>query len=144
MQSLNKDQMAELEELREQAGGTLSPAAIVEFARSANTALHRAFTWDDDEAAARYRLVQAKAVIRAAVTFLPAPAGGLVPVRAYAYDAPRNTYAATAEVMGDEASADVLLRQMRADIQRAVTRYRRHAALASKIDAMLGLLDEAA
>lgn len=143
MQNLTKDQMAELEMLRQQAGGTLAPAAIVDFARSANTALHKAFTWDDSEAAARYRIVQAKAVIRAAVTFLPAPAGGLVPVRAYAYDAPRNTYASTAEIMADEDSAEILLRQMRSDIQRAVQRYRRHAVLAPKIEAVLGLLEAA-
>ncbi len=137
MQCLTKAQMAELEMLRQEGGGALAATAIVDFARSPNTALHRAFTWDDDEAAQRYRLLQAKAVIRAAVTFLPAPSGSLVPVRAYAFDAPSGSYVTTAALLDNDQSAEVLLQQMRADVQRAMARYRRHAALAPKIAAVL-------
>jgi hypothetical protein len=140
MRSLTKDQMAELELLRQDAGGDLSPDAIVDFARSANTALHRAFTWDDGEAAAKYRIIQAKQVIRAAVTFLPTPSGSLVPVRAYAFDATRSAFTATAVVLEREDTAELLLRQMRADIERVVSRYRRHAELVPKIAAMLDAL----
>jgi hypothetical protein len=137
---MNKDQLAELEMLREEAGGTLAPAAIVDFARSANTALHSAFTWEDTEAAERWRLHEAKNVIRAAVTMLPRPDGGMVPVRAYVFDASRATYAATSAVIADDNAADMLLRQMRLDVERATARYRRHAVLVPHIAAALAAI----
>jgi hypothetical protein len=138
---MNKDQLAELEMLRQEAGGTLRAEAIVDFARSANTALHSAFTWDDGEAADKWRLHQAKQVIRAAVTMLPRPDGGLVPVRAYVFDARKQTYALTADVAKDDEAIDVLLRQMRLDVERAVARYRRHASLAPHIAGALAALN---
>lgn len=140
--AMNKDQLAELEMLRQEAGGTLRPEAIVEFAHSANTALHSAFTWDEGEAAVRWRIHQARQVIRAAVTMLPRPDGGLVPVRAYVFSAPQGTYALTADVMKDDDATGALLRQMRLDVERAVARYRRHAALAPHIAGALSALDQ--
>lgn len=141
---MNKDQLAELEMLRAEAGGALVPEAIVEFARSANTALHAAFDWADSSAAAKWRLHQARQVIRAAVTMLPRPDGGLVPVRAYVFDARSASYASTSAVLADTESADVLLRQMRMDIERTVARYRRYASLAPAIAATLAALPQAA
>ena len=138
--SMTLDQLAELELLRMQNGGKLLPAKIVEFAQSANTALHHAFQWDDTEAAHKFRLHQAGQVIRAAVIMLPRPDGGMVPVRAYVYDAPRREYALTVDVLADQESADALLCQMHADVQRAIAKYRRYADLAPHIDAALSAL----
>jgi hypothetical protein len=138
---MNTAQIAELELLRAEGGGVLLPERIVEFARSANTAMHSAFTWDDGEAAQRWRLAQAKQVIRAAVTMLPRPDGGMVPVRAYVFDTRKSAYAATAEVIVDDAGADMLLRQMRLDVERVLGRYQRHAMLAPHIAATLRALD---
>lgn len=140
MPSLSTDQMAELEMLRRDAGGNLLPADIVDFARSANTALHSAFTWDDTEAARRHRLAEAKSVIRVAITYLPSPTGTQVPVRMYAFDPSRNSYTTTAKVLEREDATEALLRQMLADVHRCVARYRRHAELAPKIAAMLEAL----
>lgn len=139
---MNYDQIAELELLRQEAGGTLRPEQIVEFARSSNTALHAAFTWDDSAAAERWRLSQARQVIRAAVTMLPLPDGSLVPVRAYVFTAPAGTYALTADVLLDDDATATLLRQMRLDVERAIARYRRHASLAPHIAAALTALDQ--
>ena len=138
--AMNTDQLAELEMLREEASGQLLPEKIVEFARSANTALHSAFTWDDGAAAERWRLHQARQVVRAAVTLLPRPDGGMVPVRAYVYQAPSRSYAATQAVISDADSAEALLLQLRQDVERAVGRYRRYAALAPHIAATLAAL----
>lgn len=137
---MNKDQLAELEMLRTQNGGVLLPAAILDFARSANTALHAAFSWDDTEAAERWRVHQAKQVIRAAVTMLPRPDGAMVPVRAYVFSVERGGYAATSAVISDDAEAAALMRQMRLDVERALSRYRRHASLVPHIEAAMGAL----
>lgn len=143
MSNITQSQLAELELIREESGGVLPPDKVLEFARSSNTALYSAFVWDDTEAGEKWRLHQAKQLIRAAVTMLPRPDGGLVPVRAYVFDARQAAYRATAAVVSDAESAESLLRQMRLDIERAVGQYRRYAELAPAIAAALGALDAA-
>jgi hypothetical protein len=55
-----------LEALRrlEDGHGRLVPEDVVEAAREPSSPLHGYFTWDDTEAAARYRLDQARTLIR--------------------------------------------------------------------------------
>jgi hypothetical protein len=50
--------------------GTLKPESVVAFARNPETALHSQFEWDDSQAANRWRLEQARNLIRVAVTVL--------------------------------------------------------------------------
>jgi hypothetical protein len=47
--------LAELRQIEQKAGGVLQPESVVDFARNPKTALHGAFTWDDTEAARKYR-----------------------------------------------------------------------------------------
>lgn len=54
----------ELERLRQEGGGGLTQDAVVERARSHNSALHKHFDWDDTSAAHKYRLEQAGDLIR--------------------------------------------------------------------------------
>ena len=44
-------------------GEDVSPAQIVEYARKPNTELHRCFTWNDAEAANKYRIYEARQVV---------------------------------------------------------------------------------
>lgn len=61
---LTSSQRAEMDAIAETAeDGRLHAKAIVEFARDPATALHKAFTWDDQEAAERYRLEQARGLV---------------------------------------------------------------------------------
>lgn len=55
----------EMEDVRRQNGGALTPAALLERARSANAATHDHFEWDDKVAAEEHRLAQAGDLIRA-------------------------------------------------------------------------------
>ncbi|WP_312687987.1 hypothetical protein [Brevundimonas nasdae] len=48
----------------EKAAGELTPTAVLERARSANSSLHDHFEWDDSVAAAQHRLSQAGELIR--------------------------------------------------------------------------------
>lgn len=61
---------AELVSIQERAGGLLLPADVVGFARDPSTELHHVFTWDNDEAAEKFRLDQARQVIRAHVVII--------------------------------------------------------------------------
>ena len=65
----------ELKIISEQNGGFLNPVHVVEFARNPSTALHDHFEWDDSEAAEKYRLWQARAVIRMELTVIQKPEG---------------------------------------------------------------------
>jgi len=53
-----------LKKLSEQNGGVLLPEDVVAAARSPKSPLHNWFTWDDDDAAQKWRLVQARELIR--------------------------------------------------------------------------------
>jgi hypothetical protein len=53
-----------LQTLADAGQGTLTPDIVVEVARDPASPLHRYFTWDDAEAAASYRLEQARTLIR--------------------------------------------------------------------------------
>lgn len=44
-------------------GEDVSPAQIVEYARKPNAELHRCFTWNDAEAANKYRIFEARQVV---------------------------------------------------------------------------------
>ena len=67
---LSQSAVAELKAMQ-QPGTRLSPTTIIDRARSANSALHNYFTWDNDEAAHAFRLIQAKQVIKAVVRLVP-------------------------------------------------------------------------
>jgi hypothetical protein len=73
----------ELESIRSaDPDGVLRPEDVVEFARDPKSELHRQFEWNDSEAAAAYRLTQARQIIRVRVTMLDT-GDGEETVRAY-------------------------------------------------------------
>ncbi len=55
----------ELSLLVKKHGGVITPQQVVEQAEDPASALHPYFTWDDDEAAQRYRVIQARQLITA-------------------------------------------------------------------------------
>jgi len=54
----------ELERIRAQHGGQLSPPDVVHESRPAHAPLHPVFEWDDSTAAEQWRLTQARNIIR--------------------------------------------------------------------------------
>ena len=54
----------ELNLIREDNNGLISPRNVVEFARDPNTSLHNKFEWDNKKAGDNYRLWQARRIIR--------------------------------------------------------------------------------
>ena len=63
--------IAELERIAAENGGILKAEAVVDAARADDSVLHSRFTWDDSEAAAQYRLWQARQLIRCSVVMEP-------------------------------------------------------------------------
>lgn len=60
-----KDAIVVIRELKaiEQRDGLITPKAVVTQAKSSKSPLHKFFTWEDREAAAKYREVQARQLI---------------------------------------------------------------------------------
>jgi hypothetical protein len=52
-----------IEDVRRRNGGVVTPAVLVEAARAPRHPLHRAFEWDDDAAAEKYREWQARSML---------------------------------------------------------------------------------
>jgi hypothetical protein len=73
MAEMNKHRLEELKALADANGGLLTPAAVVERAENPKSALHGAFEWDDTEAARKYRLEQARQLIRVTVEVIRTP-----------------------------------------------------------------------
>lgn len=61
----------ELKRLAEEGDGVLTPESVVEAARVKSCPLHKCFEWDDSEAAAAWRLHQARNLLRVCVQILP-------------------------------------------------------------------------
>jgi len=115
----------ELEQIRIAAGGILRPVDVVEFAIDPNTALHGQFTWDDTEAARKYRIWQARMIIQVTVTVLRKDSA---PVRAYvSLDEDRQIegggYRLVVDVLRDPTRRKAMLAEARRDMDRFQEKY---------------------
>lgn len=63
MKGKARDAYDAIEAIRKKRGGKVRPAHVVEAARSKTSPLHRYFTWDDTEAAKKWRIEQARQLI---------------------------------------------------------------------------------
>lgn len=115
-----------LERLRAAAAGELTPQAVVADAYDPTSPLHPLFEWDEAEAAHRYRLVQARALIRAVIVrYRAAPGDGARSVVAFVNmrDGDRQYYISTAVALSDPARRAIVLRQAWEDFQALRRRY---------------------
>jgi hypothetical protein len=109
-----------LEQLRAEAGGELTPDRVIADARNPNSPLHTLFEWNDSEAAHQYRLVQARALIRAVVVcYRAVPESGARSIVAFVNvkQGDRQYYIATAVALADPQRRAIVLRQAWEDFQ---------------------------
>ena len=132
----------ELERLRYANDGVLLVDDIVEAASQIGSPLHKHFTWDDTEAARRYRQEQARALVqKCRVTMESRPD---VLMRAYVSVASDRTkgggYRAIEEVLDDEALREELVNEMR---QRIAYWQRQHHILNAPLKKALQQFEQA-
>lgn len=100
----------ELEKIRIANNGFLHPKSVLDFARNKSTELHKFFEWDDNEAAEKYRIAQARALIRVNVIVSPQTNEK---VRAYvSLSTDRKNeggYRALVDIVNDEVMLDTLV-----------------------------------
>lgn len=128
-----------LEQLRSVASGELTPERVVGDARNPNSPFHPLFEWNENEAAHQYRLVQARALIRAVVVRYRASADGQTK-RVVAFvnvkQGDRQYYTASAVALSDPARRCIVLRQAWEDFQAMRRRYADLAEFASLFAAL--------
>ena len=81
----NKDEAVVIEaisDIAKKSNGELTPAAVLDSASDPKSPLHSYFTWDNTEAAQKWRIHQARSLI-ASVIIKMEPQAEQVPIRAY-------------------------------------------------------------
>lgn len=126
----------ELKRIAKQHGGVLQPEDVVEFARNPDTALHGHFDWEDTSAAAKWRLHQARNVIRVNVEVLE---GSKDPVKVFVSlksDRGVNGYRPLVSVMSNHEQRAELLQQAKDEADAWRIKYRRLIELVPVFEAM--------
>lgn len=133
----SKKVVAELRAIAARNGGIVQPEAVVAAAKKPTSAMHGWFTWDDGEAAEKWRLHQARNLLRVTVEYL-ADDKAEEPVRVFVSlrsDAGVG-YRRTADVMTDDELRDGLLSEARDDMESFKAKYRRLNELSAVFEAM--------
>ncbi len=120
------DQLIEIRSTR----GELTPQAVVDEARNESHPLHNRFEWDDTLAGEAYRRTQAAELIRSVkVIYRETPEGEERSVRAWSSlntasdDGAAKGYAPTEELVQDDFSRKLLLRQLERDVKALQRKY---------------------
>lgn len=123
--------------------GDLTPEGIEEEARPPDAPLHDRFEWDDTVGGYKYRLIQAQALIRSVRIEYTSPNSDEKKfIRAFSSlhesgEAERQGYAPTEEILENEVTRRMLLRNMERDIATLKTRYGHLAEFAHMMQAAI-------
>ena len=127
-----------LRRLAAENGGVLEPSQVVDAARAEGSPLHTSFTWDDGEAAEKWRVHQARNLIRVMVEYIDVgksePTKVFVALRSESKDG--GGYRRTVDVMSDAEMRAQLLAQALEDAKLFKLKYKRLTELAEVFDAM--------
>ena len=119
-------QKSELDRICADGGGVLYPPQVVKSAQSKKSPLHELFDWDDSEAAKKWRLEQARGLIRAYVVMIPYE-DGAVTHRAYVSmsndRAGDGGYTPIQVVMDDTTKREMLLEQAKRELKSVQNKY---------------------
>jgi hypothetical protein len=117
----------QLEQVRKDYG-RLTPRNVVDAARKPDHPLHRRFEWNDGVAAEKYRLVQARQLIRTVRCSFVSPTSGPTSVRAFhsvpVPSTPTPVYEDLDDILADPVAHKVLVAQMRRDWAAFEARYK--------------------
>lgn len=132
----------ELEAIAKRRKGTLLPEDVVETARDPESVLHERFEWNDQIAGHKYRLEQARALIRIYVTNVDAPEGP-VQVRELVNIRGQRGYLPIDKVMSNEDLRAAYLKAVREDFRAFERKWRNSQTLDAKTRAKVQPLWEA-
>lgn len=127
----------ELKKIARANDGLLLPEQVVEAARPKTSPLHPRFEWDNSEAANKYRLWQARQLIRVCVEHIP---GVSTPTEVFVSLTDDRSadggYRVTAEVLKDDDMRAMMLQDALDELQVFKLKYKRLSELAAVFDAI--------
>lgn len=128
----------ELQQIAKSRKGILRAEDVVAFAKNPKTALHSQFDWEDSEAAVKWRLHQARNIIRVNVTVLPKTERKFRTFVSLDSDRqqPGGGYRSTANVLSDAEHREALLTQALTELERWQEKYKTLIELASVFEAI--------
>lgn len=103
-------------------GETATPAQIVEKAKDSKTELHKCFEWDNEKAAEKYRLEQARMVTHQLVYVEPKKPE-LPPIRVFFKTDKNDGYKPTVLILQKKEEYQKLLQQAMAELSAFKTKY---------------------
>lgn len=121
----------ELSRIADSNGGVLDPQMVVNESRSESAPLHRLFEWDDTVAAEKYRVVQARFIIRNQIV----EEDDTPTVRSFVH-AGGDGYAPIRTALQSVDMTEALLKQAKADMDTFRAKYRALKSLAGIVQAM--------
>ena len=138
----------ELERLARLHGGVLTPEAVVKAARPKSSVLHSRFEWDDSDAAEKYRLWQARQLMRVVVQYEAVGTREPVEVRvmtSLSTDRSGDTrgYRVTTAVLEDPAHRAQLLADAKEEMRKFQAKYQQLTELAEVFIAMENVIGAA-
>lgn len=126
---------ADAQKVAEEIGfGEITPMEVLEKAKDETTELHKCFEWNDSIAAEKYRLEQAKNIIRMLVYEKETKEQAVV--RYYAKTETKHVYQPTKQFLVQEDEYQGLLRRALAELEAFKNKYHTLAELESIFDAM--------
>lgn len=127
-QLVNETVVAELRRIADDHNGIAKPEDVVLAASVSDNPLHAYFEWDDTEAGRKYRLWQARDLLRVVVSYEQVGPGKTVPCRVFVSLTPDREengggYRVTTSVMADATLRAQLLSDARSDMKRFRDKY---------------------
>lgn len=123
---------AELERIYDVHGG-IDPKTVVEESRPEGAVLHSLFEWDDAKAAEKYRVTQARFIIRNIVQDEDTDEGK-VTVRSF--HSTEKAYTPTSVILSDDELRNMLLERALHELEEFRVKYRHLSALARVFEAV--------
>ena len=130
------------EKCAKEIGDVTTPEQVVDIARDEGAELHKCFEWDDTIAAEKYRVVQAKDVLRSLVIkHVEAPKnegeeGQVTQFRVFESAPEKNVYKSTALIVQNPDEHAKLIAQARRELEAFKKRYENIVELAKVIAAI--------
>lgn len=119
----------------------LTPAAVVDANRPEDAPLHKAFDWDDESAAEKYRLYQARNIINCILTVAEKENGEQTDTRAYVRLTEAESYEPLATVLQVTEKRESLLNQAKTDMRIFTNKYKSLKEVSRVIDAMMEAIE---
>lgn len=115
----------------------VTPKAVLEKAKDKKSELNKCFTWNNDEAAEKYRLIEARRIIQLLVVS-PRDSEDAQPVRIFQISSEKNQYQENEYFMRNEDEYQVLLKRAKSELHAFQQRY----SMLSELEEILSLIDK--